>query len=190
VIRLHRLLPLTALVAAVALPALAAEGHSDTWLGIPRVVVLSVNLLLFLGILAYFVGPPIVRFLEGRETELKEALAEARRQREEARTMASRLEAQVGELKREMDELLERAERAGKREKEEILEQAERERRRLEKQTDEEIRYRLEQARHELTRHAVRLAAELTEERFRRELTAEDRRRFFEDNLVRLKEKA
>ena len=85
-----------------------------------------------------------------------------------------------------MDALLERAERESEREREEILAEAARERERLAEQARAEIDQRLAQARKELTRHAVALASGLAEERLEKELTREDRRRLFDDNLVRL----
>ena len=79
----------TALVAAVSLPALANEsgGEAATFLGLPRWLWLWLNLLLFLGILGYFIVPGIRRFLDGRSKEIASNLERARTQQEEARRM-------------------------------------------------------------------------------------------------------
>ena len=59
-----------AIAAAISLPALANEGgEAATFLGLPRWVWLWLNLLLFLGILGYFIVPGIRRFLDGRNSD-------------------------------------------------------------------------------------------------------------------------
>ena len=191
---MRRLLALAAVCGttlALAAPLLAAEaehggGHADTWMGLPRTLILFVNLAIFLGVLGWFGGPPIVRFLEDKQREMQRALADAKKQREEAATMESRLAAQIADLRREVDEIAVRAQREGERERQEILADAEHERQRLAQQARNEMEHGLARARQELTAHAARLAAGLAGERLERGLTADDRRRLFRDNLARL----
>jgi F-type H+-transporting ATPase subunit b len=162
-------------------------GHeADTWLGIPRWIILGLNLVVFIGILVYFAGPAVAAFLGEKKNEVAKALAEAERQRAEAEQMAERLEAQVTALRAEVEELRQRAEQEGEREREEILRQAARERERIRQQTEDEIEHRLELARQELTRHAVALASRLAEKTLETEITTDDRRRLFDANLDRL----
>ena len=120
-----------ALLAAVSLPALANEegsGHEpETFLGLPRWVWLWANLLLFLGILGYFIVPGVRQFLESRSKEIADNLERARTQQEEARRMRQDLSNQIESLHREMDDLVKRTESDAEREREEILAQAERE---------------------------------------------------------------
>lgn len=163
-----------------------AGAHSNTFLGLPRPVFLTFNLLVFLGGLAWFAGPVLARFLGEKQQEIRHALAEADRQREEAASMEARVTAQLAELRREMEELAARAEREGERERQEILDEAERERVRLQAATRNEIESSLHQARQQLTAHAARLAAQLAEERIAAGLTRDDRKRLFRDNLARL----
>jgi F-type H+-transporting ATPase subunit b len=175
----------------LAAPAWAApQAGSDTVYGVPRWLILAFNLAVFLGIIVYFAGPAVVRFLEDKKRDLRHAIEEAARQRVEAEQMAATLSVQIGELRREMDELLARAEREGERERGEVLAQAERESVRLRDDARQEIRHRLEQARQELTRHAVALASRLAEERLSQRLTPEDRRRLFQENLARLERRS
>jgi F-type H+-transporting ATPase subunit b len=157
--------------------------------GVPKWMILSFNLVVFFGILVYFAGPAVIQLLEEKGRDVRHALAEAERQRKEAEEMASRLAAQVEELRHEMDELLARADREGEKDRQEILAQAEEEGKRLRMGAQQEIRHRLEQARQELTRHAVELASRLAEERMSEELTAEDRARLFRENLSRMEER-
>jgi F-type H+-transporting ATPase subunit b len=188
------LLVVGALLAAPTLAAEAAEHGgehaAETFLGLPVQVYWTLNLLVFLGILAWAAGPALVRFLEDKQQQLAHQLADARRQQEEAATMGARLEAQIAELRREVEELSLRAEREGERERREILAEAERERARIETSVQVEIAQGLQQARHQLTAHAARLAAELAEQRLATGLSREDKKRIFRDNLARLERKA
>jgi F-type H+-transporting ATPase subunit b len=173
---------------AWAAPALAAEaGHApDTWLGIPRTAILVGNLVIFLGGLAYVATPLLRKFLTAQQDEVRKALATAEQQRQEAARMETRLQAQIAELRREVDEVAERAKREGERERQEILRDAERDRTRLAQQAKNEIEQGLGNAKKELTAHAARLAAGLAGERLESGLTADDRKRLFRDNLARL----
>lgn len=177
--------------AAFVLPlhTLLAEegGHAaETWLGIPRTFWLSANLIGFLALLGYFLVPPIKRFLEARAEEIKRNLEQAQVQQRESVAMREGLNARLAALEAEMQEMLQRARGEAERERQEILAQAERERERLLAQTREEIAHRLSQARHELTSYTAELAADLAREKVEREITPDDRKRLFEDNLRRL----
>ena len=177
-----------AFAAATCLPVLAAEkGHeADTFLGLPRWIWLWLNLLLFLGILGYFLVPTIKQFLETRAKEIESNLEKAGTQQDEARRMKADLSGQIDALRKEMDELVRRTEADAEREREEILAQAERERARLLEQTQQEIALRVTQARKELQRYAAELAAQLARERIEREVDPAELQRLFDESLARL----
>jgi F0F1-type ATP synthase membrane subunit b/b' len=161
-------------------------GAGDRFLGLPRPLWLTANLLLFFGALGYLLVPPINRFLDARALEIRRSLELAERQEAESRGMRGTLESRVAELEREIEELRARAHSDGARERDEVLAQAEREQARLVQQTREEIAHRLAQARAELTAHTATLAAGLARTRIEREITPEDRRRLFEDGVRRI----
>jgi F-type H+-transporting ATPase subunit b len=177
----------------LAAPALAAEAgeHADSgkFLGLPREIYWTVNLVVFIGILVWTAGPAVVRFLEDKQREVNHQLADAARQREEAAQMEGRLVAQIAELRHEVEELTARSEREAERERLEILAEAERERGRLEQSARTQIEQGLQQARQQLTAHAAKLSADLAEQRLESGLTREDRKRLFRDNLARLERK-
>jgi len=182
--------------AFLAAPAFAAEAAEhggehvkQTFLGLPYEVFWTLNLVVFLGLLAKFAGPALVKFLEGKQQDLAHALAEADRQRAEAAGMEGRLAAQIADLRREVDELAARAEREGQREREEILAEAQRESARIETAARTEIAQGLQQAKAQLTAHAAKLATDLAEDRLSSGLTREDKKRLFRDNLARLEKK-
>lgn len=172
-------------------PLAASEGAagSDKWLGVPRWILLSINLFIFFGLLAYFVGPLLRSYLDGKRQEVRDSLAEAKRQQREAHDMATKLSGQIAELQKEVEELRVRADREGERERLEILAEAERERARFESQAEEEVRHRLQQAREELSQHAVALAGRLAQQRVAAGMTEADRTRLFDVNLSRLEAK-
>jgi len=191
----------SALLAAPALAAEAAEHAvagehgaatehaSAKFLGLPYEVFWTLNLVVFLGLLAKFAGPAVIKFLEGKQRDLAHDLAEADRQRREAAGMEERLAAQIAELRHEVDDLAARAEREGQREREEILAEAQRESARIETATRAEIAQSLQQAKAQLTAHAAKLATDLAEQRLTTGLTREDKKRLFRDNLARLERK-
>lgn len=179
-----------AIAAAATHPLLAAAaeggGESATFLGLPRWIWLWLNLLLFLGILGYFLVPGIKQFLETRSREIRDSLERARTQEHEARRMEADLGGQLAALRREMDELIRRTEADAERERAEILAQAERERERLLQQTQQEVALRVAQAKKELQRHAAELAANLARERIVRDVEPATLERLFDQSVERL----
>lgn len=171
-------------------PAAAASEPSATWLGLPTWIWMLANLVIFFGVLGYFLGPPVARFLEDRARMIREEFDEARERRAQATDLQRTLGAKIAELEAQIDEVLERADRDGRHERDEILAQAEREKERLLRQAEGEIQHRLEQARQELKDFTAELAADLARERLESDLGPEARKRLFRRNLDRLEREA
>ena len=192
--RRHPLRPLRWLAACAgailflvaAQPAAAAADPFGTWLGLPAWIWMLANLILFFGVLGYFLGPPIARFLEDRARMIREELDEARERRAEAADLQKTLGAKIAELEVQIGEVLERADRDGRHERDEVLAQAEREKERLLRQAEGEIQHRLEQARQELKDFTAELVADLARERLESDLGPDARKRLFRRNLDRL----
>jgi len=174
-----------------SLPLLGAdEEHGpETFLGLPKWIWMSANLLVFLGLLAKYVGVPISGLLETRSKSIAEDLEQAEGQRREAKEMKASLEEQVTALERQLNDVIARAEEDGAEERREILARAERERERLLEQAQEEIDLRISQAKAELTEHTARLAAELARQKLASSIGPQDLDRLFDDNLGRLERK-
>jgi F-type H+-transporting ATPase subunit b len=176
---------------AVAAPAWAQEeGGTGTWLGVPRVVWYSLNLILFLGLLGWLLAKPMAKFFRSRQEEIAESLAEARRQREEAARMKTEMEQRLASLEGEISALRERLRQEGEHEREALARQGEQDAHRLLAQLDEEATRRVEEARTTLAREAAGVAAELAWELLQREVTPEDRERIFRTTLDRLRTEA
>ncbi len=174
----------------VARPAAAAEDPFATFLGLPAWIWMLANLVLFFGLIGYFLGPPVTRFLEARERRIREELDEARERRARAAELQATLGDRIAELERQMAALAERAEADGRLEHDRILEHAERESERLRAQARSEIERRLVQARQELKDFTATLAARLAREQLEREVGPEERKRIFRRNLARLEREA
>lgn len=185
---LRRALGAATAVAALVLarPAAAAADPFETWLGLPAWIWMLANLVLFFGVLGYYLGPPIARYLDERGQRIGAELAEARERRAEAAALVSGLGAKIARLEEQIQEVLARGEAEGRREHEALLAQSEREKERLLAQVRGEIDHRLDQARQDLKRHTAALAASLARERLEGELGPEERQRVFRRNLARL----
>lgn len=162
------------------------EHEVDTWLGVPRVVWVTGNLIIFWGFLFYVAGPPIRRLLQERADNISAALARAAQQEKDASEVEETLREKIEALKQEMEEIVARTEHESEREREEILQQAEFEKERLISQAKSEIENRTAQARAELQQQAAQLATRLARQKLSAELTAQDRHRLFDENLDRL----
>lgn len=190
---MKRLAPIASALAAVAAlllaaPADAAADPSATWLGLPAWIWMTANLFLYFGLLAYFLGPPLTRFLEARARRIEEELAEARERRAEAEELSSGLGAKVAALEAQIEELRARAETEGRKEHDAIRDQAAREQERLLLQAQREIEHRVAQARQELKDHTAALAARLAREQLERELGPGEKKAIFGRNLTRLEQ--
>lgn len=181
-----------ALVSAVfaAPEAHAAADPSATWMGLPAWIWMLANLVLYFGLLAYFLGPPITRFLEARARRIEEDLAEAKERRAEASELQVGLGSKVAALEAQIEELRARAETEGQKEHEAIREQAVREKERMLAQAQTEIDHRMAQARQELKDYTAALAAQLAREQIERELGPAEKKAIFGRNLTRLEREA
>lgn len=179
---------MVALLAPQSAYAAAGVERPESWLGVPSWVWAWANLFVIWAIILKFLGPPIRKAMVERKQAVEESIKQAKWQREEAKQMSARLEQQVEELKEQMDDLVQRSVKEGEAEHQRILEQAEAEAVRVLDQASSEIRNRTAQARSELRAYAAELAAELASQRVADQLTVEDRRRIFDENLRRFGE--
>jgi F-type H+-transporting ATPase subunit b len=162
--------PWLAVLATLVLSAAAMaseEGHAEHG-GIPVATLLfsTVNLAIFLGILARYVLPLVRENARERHTRVVEALAEAARAKADAELLRSQCEARLAQIDAEIEEIHARAREAAERERERILAAAHRTadaiRKDAERAAASELRLTQEQLRAELARQAVQLAAEST----------------------------
>jgi len=173
--------------ALAAAPALASEAGPSHFLGLPVALWKTANMLLFFGLLAYLLAKPLTAFFRGRTQAIARRLGDADRERAEAVSLRAELEARTARLSDEIVALQERLRQEGEREKAALERQGEEEARRLVQQVEREAERRVEEAREQLAAEAAAVAAELSVELLQREMTAEDRRRIFDQTLERLR---
>jgi F-type H+-transporting ATPase subunit b len=167
-----------------------AGEHAAAFLGLPLWLWSLVNLVLFLGVMLYFVARPLAAMFRKRQLEVEERLREAKVLRAEA----ARLEAQVHErmvrLDQEIVEIRARGLAEGEAERAALSEKADLEVERVRREAEEEIGRRLAAAKQELRRVAADLTASAARELLAGEINEEDRRRLLEESVARLAEKS
>jgi F-type H+-transporting ATPase subunit b len=179
-----------ALVLPVPLQSLAQEGaeHAGEVLGLPAWLWQLANLVLFLGVLVYFIARPLAEAFRKRQLDVEERLKLAR----ERRTEAARFEAEIHErmtrLEREVAQIRSQGAADGEAEKRALIERAGQEAERVRQSSQEEIERRLTAAKLQLRAVASDLAASAATKLLSREITDEDRRRLLNDSVARLKD--
>jgi F-type H+-transporting ATPase subunit b len=178
---------LGALLCMLSAPALASEGGPDTFLGLPRLLWTTLNLVVFFGAIFILLAKPMSRFFHSRRAEIARQLAEATRQQEEAARLREEVEHRVADLEGEIVALRERLRSEGEKDKEQLLRQADEEASRLLAQLEQEAQRRVAEVHRELAGEAAAAAAEIALELVQREITQEDRERIFAATFERLR---
>jgi len=167
----------------------AAEAHHEkTYFGIPGWILKLANMLLFLGVLVYFLKSPVGKAFAERSEAIRRANDEARERRTRADQMASEIQARLSAIEAEVRAIHERAETEGERQKRELIAAAEAESQKILAVARNEVDNRLKHARTELTAYAGQLAAERAEQILREKITEQDQRKLFQDSLQQVGE--
>lgn len=165
-------------------PHAGSEGHTEkTYFGIPGWILKIANMLLFIGVLVYFVGGPVKKAFRERSEAIRLAAEEARERRVKADQMAGTIQARLSAIEGEVRAIQERAVAEGERQKRELLAAAEAEAQKILANAKTEVDNRLKRARAELTAYAGELAAQRAEDLLRQNMTEQDQRKLFQDSL-------
>jgi F-type H+-transporting ATPase subunit b len=168
--------------------AAAEEHHEKTYFGIPGWILKLANMLLFIGVLVYFVKGPVSKAFAERSEAIRRANEEARERRARADQMAGEIQARLAAIEAEVRSIHERAEAEGERQKRELIAAAETESQKILAVARNEVDNRLKHARTELTAFAGQLAAERAEQILREKITEQDQRKLFQDSLQQVGE--
>ncbi|HYC59785.1 MAG TPA: ATP synthase F0 subunit B [Thermoanaerobaculia bacterium] len=160
-----------------------AEHHEQTYFGIPGWILKIANMILFIGVLAYFVGGPVKKAFAERTRAIQQASVEARDRREKADRMAGDIQARLAAIESEVRAIHERAAAEGERQKRELIAAAEAESQKMLAAARNEVDNRLKHARNELTEYAGQLASERAEAILRENITEQDQRNLFQESL-------
>ena len=163
--------------------AKAEEHHEQTYFGIPGWILKIANMLLFLGILGYFIGGPVRRAFAERSAAIRRAAEEARERRVKADQMANDIQARLAAIEEEVRSIHERAQAEGERQKRELIAAAEAEAQKILAAARTEVDNRLKHARNELTAYAGQLASDRAEQLLREKITEQDQKKLFQESL-------
>jgi F-type H+-transporting ATPase subunit b len=165
------------------------EGHGGeheppkTYFGIPGWILKLANMILFLGVLGWFLGGPIKKALNERRVQIQTDAEEARARRAKADQLASDIQARLTQIENDVRSIQERAQAEGERQKRELIAAAEAEAQKILQSARNEVDNRLKRARHELTEYAGELATQRAEQILREKVTDTDRERLFEESV-------
>jgi len=183
--RISIALPVLLLIAG---PAFASgDAFKESYLGVPAWVWLAANLLLFVFLLARWIGKPLAAFLDSRAESITCELADARRKVADAEALTVQANERLAQMEVEVEALKERAGREAEAEVERIAEQARAEEARLLKRVEDEISRRTNETRKTLVADTAALTAQLARDLLARETTDADRHRVLERGLAAMK---
>ncbi len=180
-LRTVRILSLLALIVAACLlapeSALAAEGGSKwgAWLTIGKIF----NLGIVVFVLVWIARKPLKEFYASRTLAIREQLVQAQQAREEAEAKLSAIEARMGHLDEELNQIKASAEQEAQQEYQRLIVDAERDAEKIIERARQEIDGMGRTASMVLKAHVAELSVRLAEEKIRTEITDEDRSRLF-----------
>jgi F-type H+-transporting ATPase subunit b len=163
-----------------------AEEHASKFLGLPLWIWQLANLVLFLGVLLYFVARPLAAMFRQRQLDVEKRLTEAKALREEAVQLGAQVKERLSRLDQEIEEIRSRGRADGETERAALTERADREVERVRKEAEEEIGRRLASAKQELRKTAADLTAGVAHDMLSAQITDDDRRRLLDESVARL----
>ncbi len=140
----------------------------------PALAFVVLNFLIFAFILVWKAGPKVTSALDRRHTEIREALAEAGRLREQARAKLEEYRRKVANADRDIATIVEDIKGAAEAEKERVLAQAEAQAEAMRRDARDRIDAELQRARAEIEREVVSRAVEIATELLKKNATPED----------------
>ena len=170
-------------------PHSGAGGHVEKkYFGIPGWILKIANMLLFIGVLVYFVRGPVKKAFRDRNEQIRRAADEARERRTKADQMAGDIQARLTQIEADVRAIHERAQAEGERQKRELITAAEAEAQKILAAAKSEVDNRLKHARKELTEYAGQLATERAAAILKETITEDDQRKLFDESLSELSE--
>ncbi|HYI10332.1 MAG TPA: ATP synthase F0 subunit B [Thermoanaerobaculia bacterium] len=168
--------------------AAAAEHHEKTYFGIPGWILKIANMVLFIGVLVYFIGGPAKKAFAERGEAIRRANQEARERSARAEQMAGEIQARLTAIEAEVRAIHERAQSEGERQKRELMTAAETETQKILNTARNEVDNRLKHARVELTEFAGQLASQRAEQILREKINDQDQKKLFQESLREVSE--
>ena len=149
----------------------------------------TVNFLILVGGLYYFLRTPFTEYLNGRSSQIRKDLVEAAELSRTATAQLAEVDQKLKALPGEIEALKTRGAQEIAAEEERISSVAAGDRARLLTQTRREIEVRLQSAKRELSDHAAELAVALAKQRLSREMTPADHARLVDRYVDQVKDR-
>lgn len=166
----------------------AGESHEgQTYFGIPAWIFKLLNLILFVGLLGYFLVGPIRGALGDRRQKIRRDLTEAAERREKADRLAADIQARLDQMEKEVGSILEKAAVEGERQKQEMIAQGRSEAEKILAQARNAVDAQLRAAKNELTGYAGQLAADRALAILETQMTDADRRKIFAEGVEEIR---
>jgi len=163
------------------------EEPETTW-GIPTWIFKVANMVVFIGVLVYFLKGPVTGAFRARHESVRAAAEEAKARRKKSDDLAADIQTRLGQIEQEVAAIVERARQEGERQRAELVAAAEAESRKILVAARNEVENRLKAARGELTQYAGELAADRAEQILRSSITGDDQKKLFHDSLSQINE--
>jgi len=163
----------------------SAEHHEEgaKFLGMPAWIFKLVNMILFIGVLWYFLVGPVKKAFADRHEKVRAEAEEARARRAKADQLAADIETRLAQIENDVRSIQERAQADGERQKRELIAAAEAEAKKILQSARSEVDNRVKHARQELTEYAGQLASDRAEQILREKITDEDRKKLFAESV-------
>lgn len=176
-------------VLAVGPAAAAAEGHGEP--GHPALDLAIWTFLVFiilLFVLGRFAWRPMLEGLQKREQNIRAAVEEAERSRQEAQRLRGELQAEMDRAAEKVHALMDAARRDAQHATDDMLAHARVEVQKERERLRREIEMARDQALQQIWDHTAQLATLVAAKAIRRQLTPDDHRRLVEDAIAELRQ--
>ena len=145
-----------------------------------------VNLLLFIGLMVYFLRRPIKEAFRGRQGSIRDELMRAEEERAAALARLEEVEGRLANLNAEVEAVRAQAQREAAEERARVERATEEEMRKIREQARREIESAAKAARAELRTFAAEQSVRLAEEMIRRDIRPEDDARLAREYVTEL----
>jgi len=172
-------------IVSLAAPALASEGG-----GVVDLLYRAANLLLLIGVIAYFARKPIREFFSERRTAIEKDLKEAADLRREAEARYAKWQRKLVDLDAELEQIRATFRERAEAERAQIIADANATAERIRSDTRAAIEQELRKSREVLSEEAANLAVELAADLLREHVTAADRDRLVTEFIERVESAA
>ena len=166
--------------------ASAAGGEKGRFSG--EVIWQIIALVLLIVLLGRFVKKPLASFLSQRQEEVKNAIEQSARKKEEAEALLSEWQRKVDSLNQEVNELHQRIRNEGEAEQKKIVARAKEEGDRIRQQAGIIAEQELAKARAALKREMVDLSVELAEKLLKEAIKPQDQERLIQEYIGKVRE--